>query len=241
MTQASGTPAPLNALRRRTWIWGAALALVVGAVAVGTWLPLDEWVQGLAGFLERLGPWGPVLFALLYAVTTVLLVPGSPLSVAAGAALGLWPAVAAVYAGAVLGSTAALLIARGTARPWVERRLAQHPRLMALDRLLGERGWLVAFLLRLTPVLPYSLLNYALGLTRLSVRHALLASPAMLPGIALYAGVGATLGAAASGRPGSTQRVLVLGIGAVAAVLVSVWLARVARRALPSAGEPPRS
>lgn len=216
------------------------LGLVLGVAA--TFLPWTEWT---ARGREVVGGWGaagPLVFVLVYAVLVVCLVPGSPLSLVAGAAFGLPVAVLAVYGGAVLGSTAALLLARGALRTRVEGWLAGHPRLAALDALMGRRGASVAFLLRLTPALPFSLLNYALGLTRLSVRSSLLASPAMLPGITLYTSLGAAAGAAAEGAPGTGPRLLLLGVGVLAALALSLWLGRVAARATAPAppGTAPR-
>jgi len=223
--------------RRRGWVLGCVAALLLlGVVAyLATRLPLDAWARDLRATLEGWGPWGPVFFALGYAVAVVCLVPGSPLCMLAGAAFGLPVALAAVYGGALLGSTAALLLARGALRPRVTRWLAGHPRLLALDRLMGERGASVTFLLRLTPALPFTLLNYALGLTRLSVPASLAASPAMLPGIALYASLGAAAGAAVSGAPDGWSRVALLVVGILATIVLSLWLARVAQRALPPA------
>ena len=223
-------PAP-----RRRLLLVLALLLVGAAAAVfaATHLPLGTWAETARATLEGWGPWGPVGFALGYALAVVCLVPGSPLAVLAGAAFGLPVAVAAVYVGALLGSSAALLLARGTLRPRVAGWLAGHPRLLALDRLMGERGTAVTFLLRLTPALPFTLLNYALGLTRLSLGASLAASPAMLPGIALYASLGAAAGAAVAGAPQGWGPVALLALGILAAIVVSVWLARVAQRALP--------
>lgn len=226
----------MPASRRRLMLILALLLLgAVAAVFAATHLPLGTWAEDVRATLEGWGPWGPVCFALGYAVLVVCLVPGSPLSMLAGAAFGLPVALAAVYVGALLGSTAALLLARGTLRPRVEGWLAGHPRLLALDRLMGERGAAVTFLLRLTPALPFTLLNYALGLTRLSVGASLAASPAMLPGIALYASLGAAAGAAVAGAPEGWGPVALLALGILAAIVVSVWLARVAQRALPPA------
>jgi uncharacterized membrane protein YdjX (TVP38/TMEM64 family) len=161
----------------------------------------------------------------------VCLVPGSPLSLVAGAAFGLPVAVVAVFGGALLGSTGALLLARGALRPRVEGWIAGHPRLAALDALFARRGASIVFLLRLTPALPFSLLNYALGLTRLSLAGSLLASPAMLPGITLYTSLGAAAGAAAEGEAGAGPRLALLGVGIAAALVLSLWLGRVAARA----------
>lgn len=214
-----------------------ALGLLLGLVLPLLGLPVAAWLQSLQGWVQGLGSWGPVVFALLFALATLLMLPGAPLGMLAGAAFGLATGTACTWAGAVLGATAALLLARGLLRPRVERLLAGHPRLAALDLLLARRGAWVACLLRLTPALPFNLLNYALGLTRLSLPASLLACVAMLPGTLLYVGAGAAAGAALEGRPDGSLRLALLLTGLAATALLTVWLARVARAALPP---PPR-
>jgi uncharacterized membrane protein YdjX (TVP38/TMEM64 family) len=216
---------------RRGGLLVAGLLLLAALAVTATFLPWESWITCGREVVEGWGAWGPFAFALVYAVLVVGLVPGSPLTFLAGAAFGLPVAVFAVYGGALMGSTVALLLARGALRPRVESWIAGHPRLAALDALFHHRGASVAFLLRLTPALPFSLLNYALGLTRLSVKASLLASPAMLPGIFLFTSLGAAAGAAAEGAPHQGARLALLGLGALAALALSLWLGRVAARA----------
>lgn len=232
--------------RRRSLLLAALVALVAATMLVD--LPLRAAAVGLREQLVALGPWGPPLFALGFGLLVACLVPGLPLGMAAGAAFGLPVAIPTLYAGATLGSVIAFLVARSRLRPRIERWLARHPRLLALDELMATRGTVVACLLRLAPGVPFTLLNYALGLTRLPLRGYLVASLAMLPGIAMNASLGAAAGAALDGDLHTTTYGVLLGIGALAAVVATVWLARVARSALPGrpapdappAGAPPQ-
>lgn len=219
--------------RRRSLLLAALVALVAATMLVD--LPLRDAAVGLREQLVGLGPWGPPLFALGFGLLVACLVPGLPLGMAAGAAFGLPVAIPTLYAGATLGSVIAFLVARSSLRPRIERWLARHPRLLALDELMATRGTAVACLLRLAPGVPFTLLNYALGLTRLPLRGYLVASLAMLPGIAMNASLGAAAGAALDGELHTTTYGLLLGVGALAAVVATVWLARVARAALPAA------
>lgn len=210
---------------------GAILGvLVIGRIG-GAYLP------GFARWVASQGVWGPVAFIVGYAVATVGLVPGSLLTLAAGAVFGLAAGVVYVFAGAVLGSMLAFLVARYAARTAVERRISGDPRFERIDAAIARSGRKIVFLLRLSPVLPFNLLNYALGLTRVRLRDYLIASLGMLPGTFLYvysgrvAGhVAALAGGAAVERGTGYYAVLVLGL--VATVGVTITITRIARGAL---------
>lgn len=222
--------------RRPRWprvlIIGAALAgLILLGTRVGGRIPeLSEWVaaQGL---------WGVVAFVAAYAVATVAFVPGSLLTLAAGVIFGVLEGTGYVFLGAVLGSTVAFLIARHVARPLVERRIKGMPRFARLDRAVAARGRRIVLLLRLSPVLPYNLLNYALGLTQVRLTDYVLASVGMLPGTLLYVYSGSLIGDVAALAGGAevernTAYWLFLVVGLGATLAVTVVITRMARRAL---------
>ncbi|HYC32150.1 MAG TPA: TVP38/TMEM64 family protein [Gemmatimonadales bacterium] len=207
--------------------------LIAGQRAAGA-------VPRFAGWVEGLGAWGPAVFVAGYVVATVALVPGSLLSLGAGALFGLARGALVVLLGATLGASAAFLVARYVARGPVERRLAGDPRLAAIDRAVGERGRRIVFLLRLSPVFPFNLLNYALGLTRVRFVDFLVASAGMLPGIVLYVYYGKVVGdvtrlagGAPMGRGAGYWTVLAVGL--VATIAVTAMVTRIARRALDEA------
>jgi uncharacterized membrane protein YdjX (TVP38/TMEM64 family) len=137
----------------------------------------------------------------------------------------------------VLGSAAAFLIARYFARSAVERRIAGNPQFAAIDRAIGREGRKIAFLLRLSPAIPFTLLNYALGLTRIRFADALVASVGMLPGTLLYVYLGSVAGDAASASAGGAElgRTLVKAVGLAATALVTIYVTVLARRALREA------
>ncbi len=187
--------------------------------------------------VDALGTWGPALFVLGYSAAVVALIPASILTLAAGAIFGLARGTAFTLLGATLGSAAAFLIARHLARSAVERRLAGDSRFAAIDGAIGDRGLLIVFLLRLSPVFPFSLLNYGLGLTRVRFRDYLLASAGMVPGTLLYVYAGSVAGdvaAVAGGAQvgGGPGRWIVTGAGLIATLLVTVMVTRTARRAV---------
>lgn len=211
----------------------AALVLV-GKQATGAITRFAEWVQGL-------GFWGPLVFVLGYAVATVAFLPGSLLTLAAGAIFGLGWGTLWAFLGALLGSSGSFLVARYLARAKIERKVAGNARFAAIDRAIAKDGWKFVALLRLSPVLPFNLLNYALGLTRIGFWGYLAGSLAMLPGTLLYVyygNVAGSLAAVASGAAAENQgaeRWVMYGVGLLATVAASVFLARRAKQAIAAA------
>jgi uncharacterized membrane protein YdjX (TVP38/TMEM64 family) len=212
----------------------ALAALFLLARAGGSYVPaFAAWVNGL-------GVWGPLVFILGYAVAVVAFIPAFLLTLAAGAIFGLVPGTIYVFAAAVLGSSAAFLIARYVARGAIEQRIAGNPRFAAIDRAVGEQGRKIVFLLRLSPAFPFGLLNYALGLTRVRFVDYVAASIGMIPGTLLYVYSGKLAGDVAALAGGATVAkgagyYSVLAVGLVATVLVTMVVTRTARRALADA------
>lgn len=212
-----------------------AIALVAGLVVFGR--SLARLIPDFAAWVDGLGPWGPVAFILGYAAATVGFVPGSALTLLGGAVFGIVRGALYVFIGALLGTVLAFLAARYLVRPSVERRVAGNPRFARLDRAIGEQGRKVVFLLRLSPVIPFNLLNYALGVTRVRLADYVLASVGMIPGTLLYVYYGKVAGEVAALAGGTAMErgagyYGVLTLGLVATVAVTVVVSRMARRAL---------
>lgn len=221
--------------------WGRRTLVAVAVIGVFALLLLGG--RELAGVLPRvldgirgLGAWAAVAFIGIYIAATVAWVPGSILTLAAGAIFGLVPGTLYTLIGATTGALLAFLIARYLARGAVERRLGSSPRLAAVDRAVEHEGGKVVFLLRLSPVFPFNALNYALGLTSVRFRHYALASAiGMVPGTFMYVYTGYAAGEVAAGAAGATRGVayyVLLGVGLLATVAVTVVVTRAARRAL---------
>jgi uncharacterized membrane protein YdjX (TVP38/TMEM64 family) len=215
-------------------IAAAAVAVVVLVIAGRA---LGGELARFAAWVEGLGAWAPAGFIAGYAVATVLLAPGSVLTLAAGVVFGLAAGIAYVFVGAMLGALLAFVIARHLARRVVERRIAQSPRFTAIDRAIGSEGWRVVLLLRLTPLVPFNLLNYALGLSRVRFRDYVVGSAGILPGTAVYVYYGTLLRSVAELSAGvQTERgwpyYALLALGLAATVAVTAFIARIARRAL---------
>lgn len=223
----------------KKWI---ALAVAVIALFVGArLLPVTEWLKEFSAWAGHLGPLGFVVFVLVYALATILFVPGWPLTVGAGFTFGLLIGTAAVSLGSILGASAAFLIARFLVRKKIESMTAKNKRFQALDKAIGKEGWKMIFLLRLSPIVPFNLSNYFYGITAVKFWPYFFASwIGMLPGTLLYVYLGtvgkAGVDAAASGKHRSPWEWAALALGLLATLAVTIWVARIARNALRKSG-----
>ncbi len=221
------SPSPSTSSRRK-----AALgALLLGALLLTlAFLPVDRLFQEIAGRMVAAGPWGIAGYAVFYIVCTVAMLPGSVLTLLGGLVYGpLW-GLLLVSPVSVAAATLSFVIGRFLARDAVTRLVKDHPRFSALDQAVARDGFRVVLLLRLSPLFPFNLLNYGLGLTRIRLRDYVLASwLGMLPGTFLYVYLGSMIrnladvfsgGAPESGWGG--KLLLYGGLVATAAVVVMV-------------------
>lgn len=210
---------------------GLAAAVIAAVAALFFFDGPARLREALAG-IEGLGAWGPVLFVLIYIVATVLFVPGSALTLGAGALFGVGLGSALVSVGATLGATAAFLVGRYFARDWVAKKIEGNAKFKAIDRAVADEGWKIVGLTRLSPAFPFALLNYAFGLTQVKLRDYVLASwIGMMPGTVMYVYLGSLAHVAGDHRRTPGEWTL-LGIGLVATIAVTVFVTRLARVAL---------
>ena len=215
------------------WKWASAFALAALAIGGAALFRNEVSLQAALDWIARLGHWGPILFVGIYAIATVLFVPGSILTLGAGALFGVVPGSIYVSLASTFGATGAFLIGRHLARGWVSQRIARHPRFSAIDKAVEAEGWKIVILTRLSPMFPYSLLNYAFGLTRVSLRDYVIASwLGMMPGTVLYVAIGSLARAGASPQSRSAMHWALSGIGLLATIALTLFLSRIARRAL---------
>ncbi len=184
-----------------------------------------------------------MVFMAAYAAAVVAFVPGSLLTLAAGAIFGLGWGVAYVFVAATVGAALAFIIARYLARASIEARLSGNEKFAAVDRAIADDGRKIVFLLRLSPVFPFSLLNYALGLSKVSFTDYIIASIGMLPGTFLYVYYGKLAGDVAAIATGNTvekgpEYYALLALGLAATIAVTALVTRSARRALNQATDP---
>ncbi len=213
-----------------------AAALAIGAVFL-FFLPVKTWFLTSKTWIAALGWRGPVAVALAHAALTVAMVPGSILTLGSGLLFGLMTGFAVAVAGANLGALGAFLLARTLLRPQAEQLARSHPTFAAIDAAMAKEGFKIIVLLRLSQVVPFTILNMLLGLTKVSLGVYVLANlVGMLFGTFVYVYLGTLGGAAAEGAPAAMTTVHVVGFAA--AVTVTVLVTRLTRRALAEARNP---
>lgn len=232
-----------NARRQNTgrpfpWKWVLAGAVVAGLLAAVHLLPVTEWLATLNLWLDGLGPIGLVLFVGVYVLATVLFLPGTILTIGAGFVFGLLWGFVGVSVGSTAGAACAFLIGRYFARDKVQEAVANKPKFKAIDRAVGEKGWKIVLLLRLSPLVPFNLQNYVYGLTAIKFWPYVAASWAgMIPGTLLYVYLGTAgrevVEAAAKGEMERQpmQAILFVG-GLIVIVAVTLYITRITRQAL---------
>ena len=189
-----------------------------------------NWVDGL-------GPIGALAFMGIYIVAAVAFIPGSILTLGAGVVFGVVQGSILVFIGATIGATLAFLVGRYLARGWVSQRIAGNQKFAAIDRAVGREGLKIVLLVRLSPIFPFNLLNYALGVTGVKLKDYFLGSVGMIPGTIMYVYLGslagnlATIGVeSAPTNPAVTWAIRVIGF--IATVAVTLFVTRIARKAL---------
>lgn len=216
------------------WRWGLILVGVIVLVLNGRTLAVH--LESFSAGLRARGAWGALLFIGSFAVASAAFVPAGLLTMMSGALFGIGAGIVYAFAGASLGAILAFLLARYAARGSVERWLQRSPRMSLLGDAVGEHGRRIVALLRLSPVIPFSVINVAMGVTRIHFVDFVVANVGMLPVTALYVYYGAAAGAlvAAHGaqHPHDAAYWILLVVGLAATVAVTTLVTRLATRAL---------
>jgi uncharacterized membrane protein YdjX (TVP38/TMEM64 family) len=196
-----------------------------------------DWLAPVVLKLSQLGAWGPVLFVLLYVAAAVTLAPAFFLTVAAGAMFGVWRGSLIVFIGASLGASAVYVLGVRMSRSRLMARLTRDRRVAAVrDAVRGEGAW-VMFLLRLSPLVPFNILNYALALSGVRYRDFAIALIGMIPAIVMYTYYGKVVGdvaalAAGVAPPRGPEYYALLIVGLIAIIVSTTMITRAARRAV---------
>ncbi|MEO6898080.1 MAG: TVP38/TMEM64 family protein [Caldimonas sp.] len=218
------------------WRWllylGAAVALIAAATVAFKYFHGQQLLEQAIDWVGQLGPWGPISFIAIYIVATVLFIPGSVLTLGAGAAFGVAWGSLYVSIASTLGATFAFLVGRYLARDAIARKIDGNQRFAAIDKAVANEGWKIVGLARLSPVFPFTFLNYAFGLTQVKLRDYVLASwIGMMPGTVMFVYIGSLAKAATGERTRTTGEWVLYGVGLVATVVVAVFVTRVAKKA----------
>jgi uncharacterized membrane protein YdjX (TVP38/TMEM64 family) len=221
-------------MRSAYWKRGLLLAVILAVIVAGVLLRDELSREALERHIAALGIWAPLAFMAAYALAAVAFMPGLIFTVAGGALFGPWLGTLYSLIGASAGAVLAFIGARYVAADWVTRISGQ--RLERLQQGIDREGWRFVAFVRLVPVFPFNLLNYALGLTRIGLLpYALATFVCMAPGALAYAWVGHAGAEVVAGGRGAIQAAL-LALGLIVAV---AFLPRFIRRikADPSKGD----
>jgi len=194
-----------------------------------------DWLAPLVLKVGDVGPWAPVLFVALYVGAAVTIAPAFFLTVAGGAVFGIWRGSLLVLVGASLGASVVYAIAAPFADARWMRRVTRDQRVAAVKEAVGGGGVRIMLLLRLSPLIPYSILNYALALSGVRYADFVVALVGMIPAIVLYTYYGKVVGdvaalAAGVSPPRGTEYYLLLAVGLVAMAVSTAMITKAARR-----------
>ncbi len=214
--------------------------LIALLIVVGQQFNLHQLLHTSIAWVENLGIFGPIAFIIIYNLGTLLFIPGSLLTLKGGCLFGwFWGSVYVLIA-AILGAIIAFLIGRYCSRDWVARKISKNSKFKAIDKAVAKEGFKIVLLTRLCPVFPFNLLNYAFGVTQVSLKDYILGSIGIVPGTVMYVYMGSLVTDVAmlnSGYQPSTPsaqiaKYVMQGIGLIATVAVTVYITRVAQQAL---------
>ena len=199
-----------------------------------------DWLAHALVAIGNMGPWAPVLFVVTYVAASVVLAPVFVLTVAAGALFGVWRAILLVLISKMIGSSVVFVLASPLSRSRLMNWVDRDARVAAVRRAVADDGLWVMFLLRLSPVVPFVLLNYGLALSGVRYRNFVVAMAGTLPTIVMYVYYGKIVGdvakIAAGVAPvrGPEYYVLLVG-GLIATVLATTSITRASKRAFDNA------
>jgi uncharacterized membrane protein YdjX (TVP38/TMEM64 family) len=235
--KSSGSPPRLG------WL-GLAIALAATIILFKQFHITDliqATLKSSLAWVEGLGAIAPIAFIIIYNIATVLLIPGSILTLGGGVLFGIGWGSFYVFIAATLGATIAFWIGRNFARDWVSQQISKYPKFEAIDKAVAKEGFKIVALTRLSPLFPFNLLNYAFGITQVSLKDYVLGSIGMVPGTILYVYIGSLVGSLAQiGSktqidPQTEQLQLVTKIvGFLITIGVTLYITRVAKKALDS-------
>jgi uncharacterized membrane protein YdjX (TVP38/TMEM64 family) len=211
--------------------------LIMLAIAAAKYFQLQQLLYTVLAWIKTLGYLAPIAFIGIYNLATILLIPGSLLTLGGGFIFGaIWGSIYVLIA-ATLGATFAFLIGRYLSRDWVRQQLDKYPKFKAIEAAVSKEGLKVVLLTRLSPVFPFNLLNYAFGVTGVSLKDYTLGSIGMIPGTILYVYIGSLVSdlaliGTATQPDNPLLKWTIRSIGLIATVAVTIYITRIAKKAL---------
>jgi uncharacterized membrane protein YdjX (TVP38/TMEM64 family) len=195
------------------------------------------FLQNTLQWINSLGSLGGIVFIGIYIIATLAFLPAAILTLGAGVIFGVIWGSLYVFVGATLGAIAAFLVGRYLARGWVKEKISSYKKFTNIDQAVSKEGLKIIFLIRLSPLFPFNLLNYALGLTNVSLKDYSLASFGMIPGTIMYVYLGYLAGdLALIGNKNQPDNMifhwLIQIIGLISTIAVTVYVTKIAKKAL---------
>ncbi len=214
--------------------------VVTSLIIAGKSLNLPELLRNTLIWIESLGSWSSITFITIYNLATLLLIPGSVLTIGGGVIFGIFWGSIYVLLASILGAIIAFLIGRYISRDWISQQLRKHPKFDAIDQAVVKEGFKIVFLTRLCPLFPFNLLNYAFGVMQVSLKDYIFGSLGMIPGTFMYVYLGSLMGDIAligtSQQPTNfsieVTKWMINIVGLLATVLVTIYITRLAKKAL---------
>ncbi|MBD2167498.1 TVP38/TMEM64 family protein [Calothrix membranacea FACHB-236] len=216
--------------------------LVTTLIIASQHLNIQEILHTLITWVNSQGYFGPIAFIAIYNLATLLFIPGSILTLKGGCLFGVfWGSIYVIIA-ATIGATLAFLIGRYLSRDWVAQQLEKHPKFKAIDLAVSQEGWKIVLLTRLSPIFPFNLLNYAFGVTQVSLKDYILGSMGIIPGSVMYVYIGSLATNLTmlntTYQPSNPQAKIgewvIQIVGLIATVAMTIYITRVAQKALKS-------
>lgn len=217
--------------------------LIITLLVVSYVWPIHEWMLVVISWVQESGIWGAIAFSIIYIVSAVLLMPASILTLGAGFIYGPFWGTLLVSPVSVIAAFAAFSLSRSRLRSLVEKKVANNEHFNAVDTAVGKEGFKIVMLIRLSPLFPYTFLNYALGLTGVRPLQYVLASfLGMLPGTFLYTYLGSMVVSVteltSAPAQGATEvQNIFMWVGLAVTLIVTAYITHIARKSLKETTE----
>ena len=212
------------------------LALVQESISVSS-LSFLSFLQNTLQWINSLGAVGGIVFIGIYIIATLAFLPAAILTLGAGIIFGVIWGSLYVFIGATLGAVAAFLVGRYLAQSWIKEKISSYKKFAIIDKAVSKQGLKIVLLVRLSPLFPFNLLNYAFGITSVSFQDYLIGSVGMIPGTIMYVYFGYLAGDLALIGTHNQPVNLILNwvikiIGLIATIAVTIYVTKIAKKAL---------
>lgn len=214
--------------------------LIITLIFLAQYVNIPVILHNAIIWVQNLGVLGPIGFMFIYNLATLLFIPGSLLTLKGGCLFGIFWGSIYVLIAAIIGAILAFVVGRYLSRDWVSRQIDKHPKFKAINLAVAKEGWKIVLLTRLCPIFPFNLLNYAFGVTQVSLKDYILGSLGIFPGTVMYVYMGSLAGDLAmlnrdyqpTNPEAQIGQWVMQIVGLIATVAITIYVTRVAQKAL---------